>query len=601
MDAELFVLLHIMCFKTKTQISLFIYFLLLINMALKGQSNEKLYSIKQFKNSETKLAECIESYKGNNAKYLYVIIFEPMSCPRCEGAINLIKKELVKANDTTQIVLIIEYPNSRASIKYLKSRKFEIKDVLLDSNQVFKEIFKPTSNKFSIPYLLKVHLESNRLVKAYPLLGIEVDSILTNGLLDNKSDTSLIINESYNSVDIKNNIVNLRNSKTTFLQNNDEIIISNPISIYFDGTKYKYLDNLSGRIFIYDSSGVYLATLKPTMKEFKMFSPSNLPKEVMQYLITNNIANVIYLELLNENEIVASLPLIYFDSTSLDYYNQIAFINKNTDNSIISIDTVDYQMSDSYSLSHAKTYKSKKTSIKRYYIPIYKGWPAVGTEKLAKYPDNKNPFKEVFYEKKPLFAVFENDKHIYDIGELDDIYKNLRVGYYYFTPSICEEGDFVYLSSGGSGVIFKYLKGKKIDSISLFKPLVKYYSDTNMLMNAEITDAKIKYKAFTRKGVDREIIGYKDKELEYIVSYKPSFDKTISKLVSKNDRIFALILSKDEIEVVSFDKNFKKIKTEYKSFYNEQSYFNLISTNNFVYLIHCDKIEGNKIDLFELK
>jgi hypothetical protein len=439
-------------------------------------------------------------------------------------------------------------------------------------------------------------------VKAFPILGIEVDSILTDELKDKTSDTSYLVQETYAKVPISNNNIDLRNTKSIFLENNDEITISNPMAIDFDGKQFRYLDNLSGKIFIYDSIGRYLATLKPTMKEFTMYSPSNLPKEVMQYLITNNIANVIYLELLNGNgnEIVASLPLIYFDSASLDYYNQIAFINKSLDNLIISIDTIDYQMSDSYSISHTKTYKSIDTLIKRYYIPIYKGWPTVGTEKLSKYPDNKNPFKELFYEKTPLFAVFENGIHVYDIGELDNIFKYLKVGYYYYIPSICELENFVFLSSGASGVVFKYSKGKKIDSLILFKPMVKYYSDTNMLINAEITDNGIKYKAFTKKGVESEINNYKNNEFDYITSYKPIFDKIIYKLVSKNNRIFALVLSKDEIEVISFDRDFKKTKSEYKSFNNENSYFNLISKKSRIYLIHCNKIEGNKIDLLEI-
>lgn len=470
----------------KIVVLLFIGILFILqNCGLFAQSDSSLYQLRQIKGSENKLKDFFNKSKLDFSQdTLYAIIIKPMSCPRCEGLVNPSFTLIRQADSSAETALLIRYSKKNVIRQYLSQKQFTASHALADLEAQLNQIFLSSSRDFRVPYLCKIHLPSGTLIHAMPLLGIQLNEAHIKQFMARSNpapkvslqQTSTILSQTSAALDqpLKPKLIRL--------QETEAYPISRPISLSLspDGSKCVMIDDISMHAQVYDTkTGEQLAVFESLEAEYRAFIGGEVQEEVYQFLRSSGIISVLYLNAhFTDNhrlQIAASLPYVYYENLAAEelvYYNEACFVYK----SLLRPEHIEVMAFDSlpesgWAYSHTDAYQGPSGWI---YMPLQKGWPAVGTTQLDQVALDLNPLTDSFYHYAPQLARFdEQGKADQYMGRLDPMYKRLRLGYYANNVLIREAGQKLWVATAPTGNFVSYTLDthQLLDSICIFPPL----------------------------------------------------------------------------------------------------------------------------------
>lgn len=173
----------------------------------------------------------------------------------------------------------------------------------------------------------------------------------------------------------------------------------------------------------------------------------------------------------------ASLPSVDFDTEKLevDYYNTPVVVTKNRENKLLSIDLIEMlpKHLQDYVLKHSNMIKTKN----HYMIPLYRGWPTVGSGNLEMKDSTNNPFISSFYNRNNIVAIFDKELKLMGmIKNSDPIFEELNTGFYLNDPQFAAKNDKLFIGQGRTGKIYKYKQNNSsdfelMDEVQIFNPI----------------------------------------------------------------------------------------------------------------------------------
>lgn len=521
-----------------------IIFILLFTLQITSKSqDDDLYTMTQIDNTQNKIKEYFKNSKITfKTDTAYVFIVPPMGCARCEGLIDPIISYLKKFNVKSDILVVAIYDKHKSAEQYLKRRDFD-SDYNLITDKTFLNSFWLSVERLSVPFFTKFNVKTGELIIGQALLGFTADSVNILKIIEASKPSLKLVSISNNTTDHSDKITcNLSGSeylnyiKNIKLTDSKEYPFSKTsfFSINPSGTYFSILDDLTLLPYIFDlRTGKLLNVLvTDSVEEMSFVSVS---KDIFKYLKDINVLNTMYFNnsfMKNDELIIStSLPKLVMEGENIGYYNAAVVIEKNIFtnklNRIINFSPLPDTL---FSLSH--TNSQFLLDNEKIFVPVSKGWPTKGTEMLDSTVDkNENPFMNEFYFNIPIGALYDTGGNfIRYFGNLNNIYKQLKLGYLFCNPLLKIEDSKIWLTDRYSGKIYKYNNFDALepkDTINVFE--------------------------VTLKPAD---ISYREKPLEYIQqTFKMNFTKQISDLTVINNKLYSLI-KEDEcfyIKIIDLD------------------------------------------------
>jgi hypothetical protein len=564
------------------------YLLTIVILLLKlvAFCQEPIYYAYPTSNTKKELIKLIPKTHKTEDSFFYIIHLLPANCPRCEGLINpLINGLKINPKD---IFVVYDIDDAKCAIKYNRIKNFITKNIVVDkSSRLFNSIDFP-SDYLAVPFFYKIRKVDYEFLYSCPLLGITVgDDLFKKIILDTVAIQ--ILNE-VNKITplLTENILLPKvepNKIIKLVFNNDTMF--KPKTLYNFDNYFIWLDEIFSTIYKINLNGEVISEIRVSELEFEKFVSNNVPKDIFYYLKSNNILNVIYLNLTetfnNKINIISSLPVVTLDingtDSSIDYSNEMAIVSKSLgkDKSIeINKIVFPQEYSDlGYNTKHSYL---KINNNKQYVLPLYKGWPVIGSSDYdsLNIKFNGNPFSNEFYNETSTFYLINgNDYNKY--GQLSEFSKQNKLGYYLNKPAFDIDSDFVYFNDGVDNVIYEY-------SINTAKIINKY-----TLPIKSINKVELKYiRTFDDSFVHR---------IDYFKQFDNLNYEFIDKLlVDKNQELIYYTIKNSKSGYIKF--NIYNIKEDINSSYiipinnkgHNAEYCNLYRNNDTINLIWYNSV-----------
>lgn len=529
-----------------------IYLICIIFLNTTGYpQTDYLYQVFQIAGSETQLVDLINKDTKLDAEYVYAVHFKPNLCPRCEGLINPLFNYINEKEQSAKTYVFLTYPKFDVALNYFVSKSFNANNLFIDTSNLLNNVFIFRPKEQKVPYFYKIS-NKGELIFSMPLLGANVDAklidqIISDTTVEKQVDVSNENNLSQIST-IGNYTPDLSFSQYTIIKESVKNPISKPFSLKFSSTEnfFYFIDDLTNSVYIYDNSGNFVNALPVTNSEMKKFISENISDEIFQFMLNSNILNCTYLSLTNQSsdssiQIISSLPKVYFDiDSSIAYMNQISFVTKSFNNTISNIQTLDWSEESEYVLLHGNaTFSDSFIS-----IPVAKGWPAVGTTTLSIEDTLNNPFLLAFYKDAYVYALFSPSKNFMAfIGELPEVTKDVRSGYYLFSPKICFNSTSIFLTDGYSGVVQVYSR-ESLNKQRIIQVFENKLNAININVNSEILvandlgefDTTYTHEFFYQKNKPQA-----GNELNYLQSIQKYYTSRVVDIQANDSKLYSVV------------------------------------------------------------
>ncbi len=447
------------------------------SFAAPGDTLKDLHFLKQKKGSNNKISSYFDnSHIKFRNDTLYTILLPPMICARCEGIINPFVLKLKEQDTTAEVVLMAFYPKSLALNSYLLKRKFITDHVLACTDDAFLDNFHFSTGELQVGYILKLDRRSGTLIASKSTLGLTMDEEFIHWLISSRAPmTQFIPDKSENMDPDLAPEFDFEKVTSGALNPTNNIILeetpAHPLSLieypsFSENLRFiSFLDGLSNSINIYtldEGKGRFLNAFRPGPEEDRMFIARDIGDTLFMFFKQMNIINSMYFgnSMIGDNiMITASLPRIYWEDKKeerIAYFNQPTYLLKdtktgNTIQCIIPEENQDTMIS----FSHIDSRCIEEG--KYFFLPISKGWPVSGTKNLNWENKSINPFREDFYDKVPLFSVYDsNGRFIKYFDQLDSIFITSKVGYTFSNPLIKSIDGNLWIVNPNSGELRRF-------------------------------------------------------------------------------------------------------------------------------------------------
>jgi len=547
-------------------------FLLIILFVIQipKMAGQQLYKLDQIEGTEENVHAILSPFLSSDQNHIYVFGLKPMLCPRCEGTINPLITYLKRIDQDAPIIMIVDHSRQNAIKKYSQRRNFSVDTVLTDGDGLFSKNFHYNVGEVSVPFIMKFDA-SGQMLLAHSLLGSGISESYAKKLFDHKEIQKKISRDEHEKnsakkADIKTIKPSLKFQKAVKLDDNTDFPLSEILSFAISGKDgyFNFIDRLSSYVYVYEQSGSFKNALTPTEEEEWAFVDSSVNETTFAALKKMNIVNMIYLKVYNREDnsvlINGSLPKVSMNSDDgVDYFNQISFINKDFENKVQSIKSVEIPPDDDLTFSHGSTIFLKDYSL----IPTVKGWPTVGTSEFNPNDIEESPFEESFYDNAPIYAVFDSKGNlIKTIGTLPKLNRDLRLGYYFCSPVAGEDEQYVYITSGQSGLISVFDKSKDFEFVkdfSVFTPSSFWRTEENAKM--KVYDKGDSTTIYSGSFYYEENKPKRGEELQYFKNLEDDLKMKVANIISHDGQLYVLIKGQSHYEIKVYDKD-HKVKTE---------------------------------------
>lgn len=468
-----------------TMRSLPIILFLVYSFSLLGQETDYIaemyandHAIAQKEGTSELLKEYLAPYKNKGEK-LFAILFSPRACPRCEAEINYLLDNIEKIKPGADIVLIASYPDTQIAKEYLQ--QFHTNNIIIDTENKHEKIFYYRAGRLAVTYFLQIDMNKGRL-----MCGGDSPTMNEEFLQQFCYNTTYMPYASKdNLLQIKPDSQEKRVIQNTyphiFVKEEKEKNISSSLEMpQWRGDTFLYSDELAsvGRLFHIKNDTAYLEKeIFPTNSQEKSFvqladsTYEKLKKKGYIYIMANTCA---FIPNTNQAVVSYSLPDMFIkEGDNIAYYNHNAFLVTENADTVCNMFSFDFEKNSIplYMYTHASPF----FPINERYILIgcQRGYPiSITSEQLRNdsMSIDNNIFLPEFYNYSPFFAIFDRQtgKHIQRFGELDDIFRICKTGYYFTVPVADVYKDILVYSDGFSGKLWitntnDYRTGQKIE------------------------------------------------------------------------------------------------------------------------------------------
>lgn len=458
-----------------------IFLFLVLTTCISAQT--KIYKLKEYYSRKDTLSAFFNKldykYRSDTVCIMFMM---PGSCPRCEGCLNPFITELRKYKPHIDVMAFVFSDNKEASTEYMNTQQFATnRNFFINKDFIYKN-FKVSTNKLMTPFMVMLNVKTGLLLNSEGMLGYTVNNenvlkFLTEvksreELYEFKESTGTVKSNpafGYDSL-FKLQVTSRINIPTSEFKiaDVDFFDVKNP-------SVFKFTDGITHEVFMFDEKKNKLLKIQPSAEEERLFI--KIPEDEFMGLKKMNVARSMYFKSAFSGDSVitisASLPEIYYTKPyAITYNNKAGLIKKNiyTD-SIYSF--VSFKFHDSvFSISHPSA--SFAQTGDHIFVPVKKGWPSVGVDDKYLKDSLLNPFAEKFYEKTPLFAVFNlKGNFVTYAGNLSHRIKKAHLGYLATTSKTKIINNKYYFTAGCDGIIYvadDYELKNITDSISIYQP-----------------------------------------------------------------------------------------------------------------------------------
>lgn len=493
-----------------------------------------------------------------------VVLLPPMSCPRCEGLINVIFTKIRALSPSIPSTLIAFYDRKDACLKYLAKRNFLSKsEVVLSSDDSLLNVFSYAAGSLQVPVFLRVNAKEGVVLNQLPCLGVTInDETVSNFLTHQDLAYDKTLNVLTDDVPIseekpltlkwtwENGAADLFQHMVIFeeerLINDQSKSISKFIGSNISQNKLAAIDDLSLSLMLLvlekDGKGYQIERIfDPNKLNENPFISADVPDSIVLLLKKMNLLNGMYFapQIVNDSMLMftGSLPKVFWENKKnedLAYANELVIGKFNLNTKKLSFSKIKHQ--DTIGVAHTKAYFVEHTD---YVIfPIKRGWPTTGNSQNPD-ADNPllNPFLDSFYHFTPAFAVFDNSGNfIKYLGTLPTALKTLRTGYALNDLEFSTDDGKLYVADRLSGTVNAY-------SIKSLEPVTTY----NLGLN---------------KGLLEKQTNNRCNSLNDIVKLKSSISEEMEDFVVQNDTLYLIVKQGKYDYLKKFDLKQFELKEE---------------------------------------
>jgi len=400
----------------------------------------QLYEIDQVKHTEATLKSYLNDVFSPEDSVAGIIYFKPGKCPRCEGTFPYIFEHKNALALKNKLIIIADFENSSAVAKYCNDLGFKADYLVVDTARILYNSFKMTGDQITVPFLMLYDVKQGRILKSISVLGANISEAFINGFFNDPQAPRPMAEVASGGTAGAQEFSDAELFEAPFQTNygcQKEFPYTKPVDPISNESNIAFIDDLFGYILVYRKNGDFVNCIYPTEDEYKIFKDETVDQVL--FAAFRSSLKCIYLKILSitDNEItfVASLPQLSFNREKLtvDYYNLPAIIRKNLLTNEITKITAISEMPEA--LSHSRyVFKHSNISITEdgsFFMPLIKGWPAVGVDDLDLNDSLNNPFCDVFYKNTPTSVYYQADgKFIKAFGRISETATKLRLGFF---------------------------------------------------------------------------------------------------------------------------------------------------------------------------
>ncbi|MEO6939068.1 MAG: hypothetical protein ABI444_02870 [Candidatus Kapaibacterium sp.] len=398
-----------------------------------------------------------------------VILVSPMLCPRCEGFIGPYVEHLRSIGFAGSVLGVINYPRLLAVEHYLSGRGFKFPVVIDTAGDLAKEINFPAS-----PPVVTVWKRDGSLIHAMTLYGVTVDDSLARASLvdwgeaTTRDEASMTISTE-GAVADNPEIENVRSEwKTPILSRSltlreDSSHALSKVTTFSVDEKYELVeleDALTLSPWQFDlASGAYQHTYKPEYSLRKTFS-TEVSDSLFNALEKMGLSNAMLFETQTfhqANKVVstASLPEFFYkkslthtppNANGTPPERRMTYRNARA---VVTFDPTTYEVKRVTRIEAVPDsvlgfaiVDIKMGCDSEVVLEVSKGYPTFGFSSSDTVRGH-NPLNPSFYERTPLFAVFDLKTGAFKsfLGKLDSVHRGYGIGYALVHPVGARWGD----------------------------------------------------------------------------------------------------------------------------------------------------------------
>lgn len=553
----------------------FLYIFCFLSFSLYAQENltpieemlEYGLQIRQYENT----SELLKNYSTieEESEAIYLILYRPMSCPRCEAAIKPFYNMLKKNNINNKMVLATIYEDQKSAQSYVERNNYKADSYLYDTINRYKDIFDFNSGEMYGLYVLKIDPKKGQLI-----IGGEPTT------LNRQFITDLVSYKDVFSLSTNTRQEKTSSNATSTLDKQkfkwDKIILNEnenyPISGIYEKAVFKnnhlvFTDELrnAGYLFEIDlntKQGFFKNVIVADSIEKNQFV--DIPQNVFEE--KNKMGGIFYIacqtNLLNKDKlsISYSLPKLFMESEyNMAYYNEPVIISMDTQTlKNRKLTALDFDIfNDEFMYQHYTYFILDEDKI---VIPCVRNtWPIEIELEDYQGKENLDPFLDSFYQQKnPYFAVFDinTGKLINRFGNLTEVQNTSKTGYYFVSTVFTSSKNEVIYGDGYSGKLFLADK----DNLDHYKKEYNVF-DINFEKFPNINQAN--FYSFNQPNNYNSILNKYIKEVGFTNEYIYCLvNSTTSKGFSNQDNLELIILDKKDGKKVFNSKISKEFDNE---------------------------------------
>ncbi|MBW3519984.1 hypothetical protein [Flavobacterium sp. NKUCC04_CG] len=450
-----------------------LYLLCLLPFSITAQDNltpvqEMLaygLQIRQYDNTTDYLKNYLTITEENKA--IYLILYRPMSCPRCEAVIKPFYNMLKNDNSDHKMILATIYEDQKSAQSYVEQQKYQADVYLYDTINKYKDIFDFNSGEMYGLYVLKINPIKGRLI-----IGGEPTTLnkkFITDLVQYNDEFSFSANTVLQKKDFA---VDTTVDKQQFIY--DKIVLEEhenyPISGIYEKAVFKnnhliFTDELKNAGYLFEidlhaKQGYFKNLIVADSIEKKQFV--DIPQNVFEE--KDKMGGIFYIacqaNLINKDKlsISYSLPKLFMESEyNMAYYNEPVIISMDTETlenrKLTALDLDIFK--DEFMYQHYTYFVLDDTKI---VIPCVRNtWPIEVELEDYQGKENLDPFLDSFYQQKnPYLAVFDinTGKLINRFGNLNRVQRVSKTGYYFVSTVFAGSKKEVIYGDGYSGKLF---------------------------------------------------------------------------------------------------------------------------------------------------
>lgn len=400
--------------------------------------------------TEGKVRQFFDGCMAGADSIVYVLIYPPANCPRCEAVMGAFLRNLKRVAPASQSAVVTVFPEEGNAMEYNGRQSFAGDKFLYDTADAWEGFLSTNVGVLHIPYVMKVNAKSGDIVAAFECNQTSEKFISELVQFDNTMpkhtfEESIFVSS---SDDIQDAECAVAASFPVITKEGFTLSVTQ-YEPAWTGSKLAINDKLAELVVLFDREGDILrqtSTVTLTPEEKRAFT--HIDADLYEYM--NGKGELKFIPLMPRFAgdsillVSYSLPYLWMMDTvdvNIGYKNQPCIYRLNLREGSSDVTALNHPDDSNYFFSHFTFYPGSN----KYYVgcqPLT--WPlSFEREEYEKDPYN-DPFDDRFYDgAKPVLAAFDaSEGTLLDdyVGNIPEESRLTKTGYAYNSPAYDEYG-----------------------------------------------------------------------------------------------------------------------------------------------------------------